>query len=397
MAFADILKQLENSTQSKLAAKLPQWAAVEGIRIANSLALEQCSSTAAALHKAKVVADLTGGGAPAETGGATALKLADLTGGMGVDSWAFSHFFSEVWYNEMQPDLCSASSDNFRLLGRDNILCNNYLIDPSESGWEEALREFAPDVIYLDPARRSATGGKVFLPEDCSPDFLTLMPQLSRIAKWIVVKLSPMADISMLRRRIGPALREIRVTGLGGECKELLCIISAANDNIATTDTSKSDFTICADIIDKDFSLSACWSEAGSSVCPLAQSIEPGMLLAEPHPAVMKAGVQEILFRDMGMLKAGPFTHIYIGEASTPVDPSPLKGCVRRITEVIPFGKEGMKYIGKTYPRAEFTARGIHLTSEQLAKRCDCKSGGGIHVFGVAASSNSLLIITEAL
>lgn len=48
-------------------------------------------------------------------------KVADLTGGLGVDSWAFSEVAEEVLYNEMNPALAAAARHNFKALGVTNI------------------------------------------------------------------------------------------------------------------------------------------------------------------------------------------------------------------------------------------------------------------------------------
>lgn len=405
-SFADILKQMDSARTGKLSSKLPQWAAVEGIRIANSLALEQCSSSGAALSKARFVAEIAEGGPVGADGGVTvaadSLKLADLTGGMGVDSWAFSQYFSKVWYNEMQTDLCQASKENFQLLERDNILCNKYLIDINQTDWLESLKAFSPDVVYLDPARRSSTGSKVFLPEDCSPNFIALLPVLKRLAAWIVVKLSPMADISMLRSRIGGDLVEIRVVGLESECKELLCVIKGGTGEQGgrggSTDAGSvtRDMKLSVEIADSGFSLDTTWEKAKEPVVTYANDITPGMLIAEMHAAVMKAGLQDVVAHGMGLRKISPFTHVYVGDPENAnINPAALKGSFYRICDVLPLSKAGMKSIGKTYGTAEFTARGIHLSSEQLGERCGCKKGGSVHIFGVAAAQGNLLIVTQ--
>ena len=74
----------------------------------------------------------------------------------------------------------------------------------------------------MDPARRSETGKKVFLIEDCSPDVLTLRSDIFSHCRHILLKLSPMADITMACTRLGSTCREVHVVAYGGECKELL-------------------------------------------------------------------------------------------------------------------------------------------------------------------------------
>ncbi|MEE3465655.1 MAG: SAM-dependent methyltransferase, partial [Candidatus Cryptobacteroides sp.] len=61
----------------KLRDKVPQWYAVPSLRFPLRVSGEQCSSTETARYKAAVAVTVAKG------------CLADLTGGLGVDSWAF--------------------------------------------------------------------------------------------------------------------------------------------------------------------------------------------------------------------------------------------------------------------------------------------------------------------
>ena len=121
--------------------------------------------------------------------------MADLTGGLGVDSWAFAEVFGEVLYNEMRPELAAAANCNFKELGLSNItvrcctlgtaVTSGGMASSVMAGTDrpslrvtEVLDGFVPDILYLDPARRAADGRKVFRLEDCQPDVLGLLPDL---------------------------------------------------------------------------------------------------------------------------------------------------------------------------------------------------------------------------
>ena len=69
--------------RKKLRTKVPEWYEVPSLVYPFRLSGEQCSSSAAARYKARVALRHT-----ARNGGI--LKVADLTGGMGVDAWAFA-------------------------------------------------------------------------------------------------------------------------------------------------------------------------------------------------------------------------------------------------------------------------------------------------------------------
>ncbi len=227
----------------KLRTKVPEWYAVPSLIYPFRLSGEQCSSSETARYKAKVcgsslvpepsLCDPSHKWAPpsyAAEGGhrfgdQTApanerLKIADLTGGMGVDAWAFAKVAKEVLYNEMQVELARATELNFKELGVENVRFRNCRVEPGKVA--EVLDGFRPDVIFLDPARRAGDGRKVFLIEECQPDVLGLLPELFEASRYVLLKLSPMADITMACKRLGAHVKEGHVVAAGGECKELL-------------------------------------------------------------------------------------------------------------------------------------------------------------------------------
>ena len=103
-------------SRRKLKNKVQEWYANPELVFPVRLSAEQCSSTATGLYKsalAERIADRK------------QFKLADLTGGLGVDSWFFSKKAGRVLYNEMQKPLCEAAEHNFKVLGSDNIVISH--------------------------------------------------------------------------------------------------------------------------------------------------------------------------------------------------------------------------------------------------------------------------------
>lgn len=87
-------------------------------------------------------------------------RIADLTGGLGVDSWAFGEVAAEVLYNEMNPELAAAARHNFKALGATNIFIKNS--EATADSVEGIIGDFWPDIIFLDPARRDLAGKRSF-------------------------------------------------------------------------------------------------------------------------------------------------------------------------------------------------------------------------------------------
>ncbi|MBQ0044696.1 MAG: hypothetical protein KBT05_06725 [Bacteroidales bacterium] len=384
MSFADILRQVDSEGARKMASKVPEWQDVEGLSFPTKLCTEQCSSSETARYKAGVALREYGRISGVPDAGKKPY-LADLTGGLGVDSWAFSQVCEEVFYNEMDEILASGVRSNFGKLSADNITVHSNELVPGSL--ETILCGFKPDIIFLDPARRSDSGKKVFMVEDCRPDILTLRDELLACAPLVIVKLSPMADISLLARQLGDHVLGIHVVGSAGECKELLVIMDRDHHESydITVHESESDFHFTPE------------EEDASSARLCEADRLAGKMLFEPGKALMKAGAYNLICERHGLSKLGRSTHLYVSEEIV----GSLTGLGKwyRIESTDELNKRSMKETGKSHPRCEVTARNIPMSSDELRKRMGTTSGGDKHVFGVKCdlSGSNLLMVTTRL
>ena len=376
----------------KLRTKVPEWYAVPSLIYPFRLSGEQCSSSETARYKAMVCG--------------SSFRIADLTGGMGVDAWAFAQVAGEVLYNEMQVELVRATELNFRELGVENVRFRNCRVEPGKVG--EVLDGFRPDVIFLDPARRAENGRKVFLIEECQPDVLGLLPELFEASRYVLLKLSPMADITMACKRLGAHVKEVHVVAAGGECKELLFLLD--RDWEGTPATFIVEGGAVMEIPDGPSTTLTGSATGSGTVSPLVISTgAPSLVIStgakrsgeiwlfEPGKALLKAGAFDLPCARFGLTKLGQHTHLYVGEA-VPEELRPF-GKVFEVLEVLPLNNRTMKEAGKRWPQAEVTARNVPMTSDLLRKKLGCASGGDIHLFGVrteaATEAGNYLIVTK--
>ena len=181
---------------ARAAKKLPTYYAARAIL--PPLAFEQSSSEACAAHK-----PLSG-------------NLAiDLTCGLGVDTLYLAKRFQRVISIERNEELATITRHNLRLMGVENV----EVISGSSEEFLEGLT--SADLIYADPDRRSAEGKKMVCLEDCSPNIAALLPMLKDKAGDIVIKLSPMFDITEALVAFGEGT-SVEVISLGGEVKEVV-------------------------------------------------------------------------------------------------------------------------------------------------------------------------------
>lgn len=420
----------------RLRKKLPEWVECTGLVYPSSLCAEQCSSSDTARYKASIVQRIFNeyvgtvasmvGDPCRTTGSATENKMvtepaevtigtrktgriADLTGGLGVDSWAFSEVAEEVLYNEMNPALAAAARHNFKALGVTNIFIKNS--EATSDSLKDIFGDFRPDVIFLDPARRDSAGKKVFLLEDCSPDVLKILPELFGISRFVLLKLSPMADITMAVERLdrtyeeylekasgkgwnGQWVREVHVVASGGECKELLILLDGEwNEGYSLTcrEDGKT-LTFKPEEITK--------AKAGYPDSTFAR------IIFEPGKSLTKAGVFNAICERFGLVKLARFTHLYtisepLSDSESEQRTAPLKdfGKVFYVKEILPLNKSSMKDVGKRYPHSEVSAKNIPMSSGELRTRLKVKSGDDAHIFGVRIETpyneDNYLIVTE--
>ena len=344
----------------KLKNKVPEWYSVPSLIYPFRLSGEQCSSSETAKYKARVIrchSERSEG----------ILKIADLTGGMGVDSWAFSAVAGEVLYNEMNEELEKATELNFKELNINNVRFGSRKVEVGKV--KEVLNGFEPDVIFLDPARRAEDGRKVFLIEECQPDVVGLLPELFAVCRYEMVKLSPMADIAMACKRL-EHVKEVHVVASGGECKELLFVLDREWEGEHSV------------VVFEGGAVMEIPDQVGNDGFEVKYEVpKEGDILFEPGKALAKAGAFNLPCERFGMTKLGIHTHLYTSE-TVPEGLEPF-GKWFEVLAVRPLNNRTMKEAGKRYPQAEVTARNIPMTSDLLRKKMGCASGGSVHLFGV--------------
>ena len=93
------LRQIE--ARQLLRKKVPSWSENEDLLFPAHLSIEQCSSEASAQYKAGILQGQT---------------FADLTGGLGVDTYFITQRFQQADYVEQHSELCDLAMHNFEVL-----------------------------------------------------------------------------------------------------------------------------------------------------------------------------------------------------------------------------------------------------------------------------------------
>lgn len=339
--------------------KIPSWHSTEGILYPRHLSLEQCSSEITARYKASLV---------------EGESFADLTGGFGIDCAFLSARFRQATYVERQQELCDIAANNFPLLGLHHLSvhCTDGV---------EYLQQMAPvDCLFIDPARRNEHGGKTVAISDCEPDVAALEELLLAKARWILIKLSPMLDLTLALRDM-PHAHEAHIISVNNECKELLLIL----DRERTEEVTIHCVNLIAGKGDQHFRFTR--EQEQKARC--AYTPRPGVYLYEPNASLLKAGAFCCLTSIYKVEKLHPNSHLYTS-AELVTD---FPGRAFRVESTSTFNKKELKESLSDIKKANITVRNFPASVAELRKRTKLAEGGDTYLFATTLADEQKVLI----
>ena len=339
--------------------KLPEWHGHELTVLPSRLAAEQCSSYLTAAYKQRLIKGDT---------------VCDLTGGLGVDSYYISQVTRKSYYIERFPEYCQAARHNFEVLGAKHIEVIN--------GDSRNLDIPDVDTVYLDPARRGDANKRLFDLHDCEPDIVAMKEILLKKAERVIVKISPMADISRTLSLL-PETSEIHVLSVKNECKELLFVLD--REESRTESVSIFCINYLNDGSESAFTYSL--EEEQQATPRMATAI--GRYLYEPNASVLKAGAFKTVAERFSLEKLQVNSHLYTSDSFLPEFP----GRGFEVTDILEFTSKLSKTIGSMIPKANITVRNFPVSVEELRKKTKIKEGGDIYLFATTLGKDQKVII----
>ena len=370
--FRFLLQQVDGYQRTK--EKLPTFAGMQDWWYPVRLSCEQCSSEATARYKCSLLPTLP-------------YTLTDLTGGYGVDTYFMSERATKAHYVERNEDLCKIVAHNFQTT-RPQVNIHNtdaihYLQDMPSC-----------DVIYLDPARRDKHGGKVFRLEDCEPNVVEILPALRSKSKLIIIKLSPMLDISQALHSL-EGTWDVHIVAVKNEVKEVMLVSGLDRyPPVTTTEGYRRDnegmvyATNMLTTSDTPVGFSFSRSEEREAQCEYydgsrEELISAGAYVYEPNAAIIKAGAFKLVAQRYGLCKMAPNTHLYLSKELVEDFPG-------RVWQII---ESNMKDAKNT--QASILTRNYPLTPEQLRKKLKIKDSDTQTIIGARIGDKPTLLLAK--
>ena len=349
--------------RSQIKDKLPMWHSDERLFFPSTLAAEQCSSEITALYKQRFIKSHD--------------CLCDLTGGLGVDTYFFSQIARSVIYVEKNVEYCDAAQYNMAILGASGVRVIN--ADATDVVLNNDSRLSYANVFYIDPARRGEGNKRLFAISDCEPDLNKIWPILLEKHCKIIVKLSPMLDITQVLSQL-PGVCEVHVVAVKNECKELL-VVSSDNEH----DTQIFCINYTSDNEEQLFRFSLT-DEHSATVC-FAERV--GRYLYEPNSSILKAGAYKSVAARYNVEKLHVNSHLYTSDHLF----SSFPGRIFEVEEVISFNSRVCKDLASQIQRANISVRNFPLSADELRKRTRIADGGDIYLFATTLTDKKKVII----
>lgn len=353
IAIAELAAQIEAKKRSE--KKLPTWFSTPNIYYPNKLNIEQTSSEATATYKSNLV---------------NGSSIVDITGGFGVDCFAFSKKIKEVTHCELNEQLSEIVTHNTSQLKINNIKHHTgdgvaFVINSRK----------IYDWIYVDPSRRNDIKGKVFLLKDCLPNIPLHLEKLLKKTSQILIKNSPLLDITSCITEL-QFVKQVHVIALKNEVKEVLIHVEKNHEgtiqiNAINLINSKIDTFSFTYQKEYDFTLS-----------------EPLTYLYEPNSAILKSGGFYALCNAYNINKLHQHSHLYTSDERIEGFP----GRKFKIKANIAYNK---KKLLKLIPekKGNITTRNFKESVASIRKKTGIKEGGSIYLFFTTNKNNQQIIL----
>lgn len=299
--------------------------------------------------------------------------MLDLCGGLGVDDIYFAKEFKKVISLDIDNELNEIVRYNFNKLKITNI---ERITTLAEDFLQSNSQTF--DLVYIDADRRPETNAKTFKLEECTPNIIALLPFIKKISSKLILKLSPLVDISYCKNAI-ENLVEIDVVSVKNEVKEVLLLI----DFEKKVEHIKINATNILDFKEKQQFFS---TEIGM---PKANNGNDFSCFFEPNASIIKAQLSKQYAAHCQLNMIAENSNFYVGDKI-------VENFMGRSFEIIyhsVFSKSNLQQYLKErgLKKVNISRRNFPINEAEIAKQFKLIDGGDDYLFFTQNSINEKL------
>jgi len=350
--------------RKKIEDKAPLFFETKNLVYPPAVHLAQSSSQATAQLKLQLLQEALG-----KTSFA---RMADLTGGFGIDSYFLSRAVAQLHIVEPNESLLQMVQHNFHQLG---VSSATFHAMTAEGFLAANADRF--DFIFVDPSRKDARHNKLVRFADCAPNLLSLLPVLFSHTDAVLVKASPLLDLTQGTTEL-KSVHKIFVVAVNNECREVLFLLRSgqAKPSIETFD------------LDKFGKMRHRFSFFPNDEADAQSEFgEPQTYLYEPNAALLKAGAFKLVGQKFDLKKMHVNTHLY----SSDVLHRDFPGRIFRIDHLV---AEAKNIPGR---KANVVTRNYPVKAEELRKKMKLEDGGESYVIAFTGARKKYVLQASRL
>jgi 16S rRNA G966 N2-methylase RsmD len=323
------------------------------------VSLEQASSEKIAIFKADLIEGET---------------FADLTGGMGIDCYLLGRKFQDCQYIEPNKELFQSTIHNFKILNYNHCKGIN---STAEQFLKNNKNQY--DWIYVDPSRRIGGNRKISI-INYEPNIVALKDQLLAASKKVMIKLSPMQDISECISVL-EHVEKVWVISIKNDVKELLLQLGNqrnSNPKIIVVDLDKQISNYAAQYLDRAINIEYSITKK---------------YIYQPSASLVKSELHNRNAKSLGLQKLHPNTQIYTSDRL-------VESYFGRVFEVQAILSSNKKELKKHLPgmKANVIAKNYPLSPQQLISKLKLKEGGEDYLLAFTdATGKKILTVCNRL
>jgi hypothetical protein len=355
-----LLETMQNECRRRASRKLAATLSLcPDLEFPTQLSLEQCTADAVADFHARFIAPGS--------------SILDMTCGLGIDTFHMARCAAAVTAIDLNPTVAAAAARNAARMG----LANVETLSADSGLWlAEQSADARWDAIFIDPARRGASGQRLFGLADCSPDVTALLPTIAAHTRRLLIKASPMLDLTRVMAELPQAVA-IYAVGTTSECKELFIDVSFDADSDSAVEIH------AITLGHESFSYRA----SEPTAARIAQAApRPGDIVGEPYPSVMKITPRGALSGEQLHVN----THIYLNPTS------PWPGRLYEVERVEPFSSSTLRSLAREGVEASVAVRNLPISADDLRRRLRARESSERRLLALTAATGRWLLFLKA-
>lgn len=314
-------------------------------------------------------------------------NVIDMTAGLGIDSMTFAKNGNNVTAIEIDEKKAALLKYNADILGIKNIRVLNVNSVDYINGILPELTENT--VIYIDPARRDNHNNRTYSFSYTIPDITLFYKTLLQRGCRVIVKASPLLDLSSIIETLTD-INKIHIVSVKGECKEILIDMSHSSFEYNKRDIE----VICVDLNDTGikYNIGANWEDIKNSESRIIgdKTELKNYWLYEPDSTIMKlpgTGIINILYPELWRMSSN--TGLYVGLSYIPDFPGRKLKISGQITK-----RDFKRLRGQKYNVA---VRNYPLRADELRKQIGVTEGNEKFIYGFRMGSTGTSCLIEAI